>query len=151
MSDVVNSETRSRMMSAIRGKDTKPEMVIRKGLHALGFRYRLHVSALPGNPDVVFPKHNAVIEVNGCFWHAHGCHLFKWPDSREDFWREKLTRNKERDRENIAALRYEGWRVLVVWECALKGKNSLPVETVVEEAASWLHSEQERKTIRGKE
>lgn len=90
MADVVTPEKRSKMMSGIQGKNTKPELTIRKGLHALGFRYRLHGKTLPGKPDLVFPKYKAVIFIHGCFWHAHHCHLFKWPSTRVDFWQEKI-------------------------------------------------------------
>lgn len=149
MADVVDTKTRSRMMSGIRGKDTKPELVIRKKLHALGFRYKLHDKKLPGKPDLVFPKYNAVIFVNGCFWHGHNCHLFKWPTSREEFWRNKITRTKEKDRENIEKLLKDGWRILQIWECALKGRERLPIETIIEHAALWLQSEQLQLDIRG--
>ena len=93
MADVVDRKTRSRMMSGIRGKNTRPELLIRKGLHARGFRFRLHDKRLPGKPDLVLPKYSAVIFVHGCFWHGHDCHLFKWPQSRREFWRKKITRN----------------------------------------------------------
>src|SRR5262245_6595907 len=97
MADVVSPEVRSRMMSGIRGKNTKPEMVLRRGLHAEGFRFRLHGPALPGRPDLVFPKWSAVIFVHGCFWHRHNCRLFKWPSTKSRFWRAKLTGNVSRD------------------------------------------------------
>lgn len=137
-------------MSGIRGKDTKPELLIRRGLHVLGFRYRLHAKDLPGKPDLVFPKHHAVIFVHGCFWHGHNCHLFKWPSTREDFWRKKITANRKNDAKHLAALRAEGWRVLVVWECALKGKLRLANESVIEDVASWLKQKRPTGEIRGK-
>jgi len=149
MADVVDKKTRSRMMSGIRGKDTRPELIIRRNLHAQGFRYRLHDNKLPGKPDMVFPKYRAVILVNGCFWHGHDCHLFKWPGSREDFWRNKISRTKERDRENIAALLAGGWRVLQIWECAIKGKERLPIDLIGKQAASWLESQKQQLDIRG--
>ncbi len=149
MADVVDQKTRSRMMSGIRGKDTKPELIIRKKLHALGFRYKLHDRKLPGKPDMVFPKYNAVIFVNGCFWHGHNCHLFKWPGSREEFWRKKITRTKEKDQENIEELLKRGWRVLQIWECAIKGKERLLLDKVIEDAVIWLKSSQKRLDIRG--
>jgi|TARA_R100000455_G_C6268405_1_gene123884 DNA mismatch endonuclease (patch repair protein) len=105
------------MMSGIRGKDTKPEMVVRRGLHAMGFRFRLHDRSLPGNPDLVLRKYRTVIFVHGCFWHRHDCRYFKWPATRPEFWRNKILRNVERDEENVAALEAMGWRVLTVWEC----------------------------------
>ena len=141
MVDVVSPSVRSRMMASIRGKDTKPEMMIRRGLHAGGFRYRLNDRSLPGCPDLVFPKYNAVIFVHGCFWHLHDCHLFKWPKSRREFWREKITGNSKRDESNIAALRGSGWRVGVVWECALKGEKKLPLDSVIQDCAVWLLSD----------
>src|SRR5690606_10217746 len=130
LADVVSAEKRSQMMSGIRGKDTTPEMIIRKGLHARGFRYRLHDRKLPGKPDLVFPAYKAVIFIHGCFWHVHDCHLFKWPSSRPEFWKQKLTGNIEKDQENFAALERDGWRILTVWECALKGRTKLPVDAI---------------------
>ena len=121
MADVHEPETRSYNMSQIQAKDTKPEMVVRKFLHANGFRYRLHVKGLPGKPDLVSPKYNTVIFVHGCFWHAHeGCKYFKIPKTRTEWWKEKLYRNKERDEKHIQELEEMGWNVIVVWECELK-------------------------------
>lgn len=149
MVDIVSPEKRSRMMSGIRGKDTRPELIIRKGLHARGFRFRLHDSRLPGKPDLVFPRYKAVILVHGCFWHGHDCHLFKWPSSRKDFWRKKITRNREKDSEVMAELENLGWRILVVWECALKGKEKWPVDRVMDKAADWLSDGIGNSQIRG--
>lgn len=105
------------MMSGIRGKDTKPEMIVRKALHRAGYRYRLHVKDLPGKPDIVLPKYKTVIFVHGCFWHRHDCEKFKWPKTRPEFWREKIEGNVERDRETVSDLEKLGWKVLLVWEC----------------------------------
>lgn len=140
MADVVSPEVRSRMMSGIRGKNTRPELVIRKGLHALGFRFRLHVKGLPGKPDIVLPKYRAVVEIQGCFWHGHtpDCPLFKWPSTRREWWEDKIGATRERDRRNREALLGAGWRVLHVWECALKGPGSRPVGEVVAEVAEWI-------------
>jgi DNA mismatch endonuclease (patch repair protein) len=149
LADIVTPEKRSQMMSGIKGKNTRPEMIIRKGLHALGFRYRLHDKNLPGKPDLVFPSYHAAIQVQGCFWHAHNCYLFKWPSTRQEFWEEKISRNAERDIENLAALENEGWRVLTIWECALRGRTRLPVEEVIDKAAKWLKTETESSEIRG--
>lgn len=149
MPDVVSREKRSQMMSGIRGQNTKPEMMIRRGLHRLGFRYRLHVAGLPGKPDLVFPRYRAVVFVNGCFWHAHGCHLFKWPSSRPEFWREKISRTRVRDAENLARLAEDGWRVLQIWECALRGRSRLPFEEVMEHTVLWLKSQQPQLEIAG--
>lgn len=139
MADIVTPEVRSRMMSGIRGKNTKPEMILRKGLHANGFRYRLH-PGLPGRPDMVFPRLNAVVFVHGCFWHGHDCHLFKWPKSRRAFWRTKINGNIIRDRKSVDALKSAGWRVGIVWECALKGRTRLPPTHVIARCSSWLKS-----------
>ena len=149
MADVVSREVRSKMMSGIKGKNTKPEIAIRKALFSLGFRYRLHRKDLPGKPDLVLPKHNAVIFINGCFWHAHGCHLFKWPSTRREFWREKIGGNKERDRRNLTAIAEAGWRIMVVWECALKGKERLDFGHVMEDLATWIESDSRIGEIRG--
>src|SRR3546814_1711336 len=105
-------------MSRIRSKDTKPELQLRRGLHAAGLRYRLHPQELPGRPDIVFPRYRAVVLVNGCFWHGHDCQLFRMPATRRDFWNAKIRRNQERDTQTVRALLDEGWRVLTVWECA---------------------------------
>lgn len=133
MPDVVSKQKRSEMMAGIWGKNTKPEIVVRKGLHALGFRFRIHDRKLPGKPDLVLPKYNAAIFVHGCFWHGHDCHLFKWPQSRTDFWREKILGNRANDEKALDALEKAGWRVLVIWECALKGKEKLVPDHVMDE------------------
>ncbi|WP_084355942.1 very short patch repair endonuclease [Novosphingobium lentum] len=119
MTDVVSPEVRSRMMSGIRGKNTRPELMLRQALHALGFRYRLHAPELPGKPDLAFPKHQAIIQVHGCFWHRHGCDKTSIPSSNSEFWQKKFERNIERDREVELQLRELGWRVGVVWECEI--------------------------------
>ena len=116
--DSVDSQTRSRIMAAIRSKDTKPELLIRRALFALGHRYRLHRRDLPGTPDAVFTRHRAVLFVHGCFWHHHACLGGRLPKTRRDWWRDKLERNARRDVEALARLRAAGWRVAVVWECA---------------------------------
>ena len=118
--DIVDTKTRSRMMSRVRSKDTQPEMIARRYFWRQGLRYRLHVKELPGRPDIVFTKHRAIVEVRGCFWHGHqGCSKFQWPRSSRKFWREKILRNRERDAANLRALRRQGWRVFIVWECQL--------------------------------
>lgn len=153
MMDIVDKKTRSRMMAGIRGKDTGPELVIRKQLHALGFRYRLHDTRLPGKPDIVFPKYKSVIFVNGCFWHGHDCHLFKWPATRQQFWYEKINQTKERDAKHIKDLLEKGWSVLIVWECALRGRSKLPLDVLVRKIVSWLKDPQRDQfsEISGKE
>ncbi len=147
--DIVNRSTRSRMMSGIRNKNTKPELFIRKALHRKGFRYRLHSGGLPGKPDLVFPRYRAVICINGCFWHGHDCHLFKWPSTRREFWQAKILGNRERDNKNLEALHKLGWRVLVVWECALKGKTRRQADEVVETTANWLAYDSMSASIEG--
>ena len=149
MADVVDPATRSRMMSGIRGKNTRPELLIRKALHARGFRYRLHCKDLPGNPDLCLPKYRAVIFVHGCFWHGHGCHLFKWPKTRPEFWRQKIGRNCEVDEKARERLLSAGWRVAVVWECALKGRERVSFDEVIESLAGWLPSAVVDCEIRG--
>jgi DNA mismatch endonuclease (patch repair protein) len=114
-------EERSRHMSKIRGKDTKPEMVVRRFLHLNGFRYRLHDKSLPGRPDIKLPKYNAVIFIHGCFWHGHSdCRIYQMPKSRVAFWSKKITTNAERDKKGVATLREMGWKVFILWECELK-------------------------------
>lgn len=140
MTDIVDPATRSRMMSSIRGKDTQPEILVRKALHARGYRYRLHVKGLPGRPDMVFPKYRAVIMINGCFWHRHNCKMFHWPKSNGKFWREKLGRNAQNDRKNIDALLREDWRVQVVWECALRGEGRLTEAMLISRLSRWITS-----------
>jgi DNA mismatch endonuclease, patch repair protein len=119
LADVHNAATRSRNMAAIKGTSTKPELILRQGLYARGLRYRLHDKKLPDKPELVFPKYHAAIFVYGCFWHGHECHLFKWPKSCEEFWRTKISGNAARDQRNLTDLRLVGWRVAIVWECAL--------------------------------
>lgn len=138
MTDVVDSRTRSKMMSGIRGKDTQPELLVRKALFRRGFRYRLHDRNLPGCPDLVFPKYRAVIFVNGCFWHQHYCHLFRWPKTRREFWEVKLKRNAAADLRAFGRLMKDGWRIMVIWECALKGRTKRPFDEVIQQATTWL-------------
>ena len=140
MTDIVSPEKRSDMMSGIRGKNTKPEITVRRLLHRLGYRFRLHRKDLPGKPDIVLPKWRTVIFVNGCYWHGHeDCHLFRPPKTRTEFWTSKIKSNQERDMRNYAALRNAGWKVVVVWECGVSKKLSLSdvqLETAFSEALS---------------
>jgi DNA mismatch endonuclease (patch repair protein) len=138
MVDVVDSATRSRMMAGIRAKNTRPELFIRKGLHALGFRYRLHAKDIPGKPDVVFPRYGALVVVHGCYWHGHGCRYFRWPKSNEAFWKEKISSNRRRDRLNLKLQKQLGWRTLVVWECAIRRGLIEQHFDVVDLVARWL-------------
>ena len=127
MADIFNKEKRSLIMSRIAGKDTKPEMIIRKALFSEGYRYRLHRKDLPGNPDIVFPNHKKVIFINGCFWHGHNCKKAALPTTNKSFWKKKLTGNKERDKRNLAKLKAMGWKSLVIWQCQIK-KNTLEIQ-----------------------
>jgi len=120
-------------MSRVRGKDTRPELVVRRMLHHEGFRFRLHVRELPGQPDVVLPRHRAVVEVRGCFWHGHpGCPRATAPSSNVEFWQPKLAANAERDARNEAALREAGWQVIVVWECETRDEAALRTRLLAE-------------------
>lgn len=119
MPDIVPRAVRSLMMSGIRGKNTRPEIILRKGIHRAGLRFRLHAKDLPGHPDIVLPKWNAVILVHGCFWHGHKCHLYRLPKTRREFWLKKIRRNRFVDGRAVESLRGQKWRVAVVWECAL--------------------------------
>jgi len=126
MVDTLSTEERSRLMSRIRGKDTKPERVVRKLLHSMGYRFRLHRKDLPGTPDIVLPKHQKVIFVHGCFWHQHpNCTRASIPKTRTDFWAAKLSKNATRDMEAIAELEGLGWFVMIVWECELRDLEKL--------------------------
>ena len=150
MTDVVDKATRSRMMRGISAKDTSPELRVRKALFAEGFRYKLHDKLLPGNPDLVFPRFGAVIFVNGCFWHGHDCRLFHWPSTNKNFWKEKILNNRKRDKKNTKLLVKEGWYILTVWECALKGKNRLPFGELIKEVADWLNYQETNMEIHSK-
>ncbi|MBU7438595.1 very short patch repair endonuclease [Paraburkholderia fungorum] len=123
--DKVTQSTRSRMMAAVRSRDTAPELRVRSMLHAAGLRFRLHDRSLPGTPDIVLKKHATVIMVNGCFWHGHRCPKGKLPATRINFWSEKQQTNRRRDAEAIRRLRTSGWRVLVIWECQTRRKEEL--------------------------
>lgn len=130
--------SRSEMMSRIGSKDTKPELIVRRGLHACGYRFRLHRNELPGKPDLVLNKYRSVIFVHGCFWHAHeGCRYFKLPKTRREFWQEKLRSNRRRDQAALQSLFNGGWRVLIVWECATR---EVPVEKLAISITDWLQS-----------
>jgi DNA mismatch endonuclease (patch repair protein) len=146
---VVDAATRSRMMAGIRARGTQPETGLRKALFARGLRYRLNVAGLPGKPDLVFPGRNAVVFVHGCFWHGHDCPLFRWPATRPEFWRAKLEGNRERDKKTRQTLRAQGWRVGVVWECALKGAGRIGLDAVADRTAAWLRGEGASLNIRG--
>lgn len=138
MVDIVDPSTRSRMMAGIKGRNTKPELLIRSLLHKKGFRYRLHVKDLPGKPDIVLPKYRSVIFIHGCFWHGHqGCHLFKLPATRTEFWKEKIDRNQMNDLKAVNLLLANSWRICIVWECSIRGAKKDP-EKVVNTIIDWL-------------
>ena len=128
------------MMAGIRGKNTRPEMQVRRALFERGFRYRLHARDLPGTPDLVFRRRGAVLFVHGCFWHGHDCAFFRWPTTRPEFWRAKIVRNRDNDREVRDKLLASGWRVLTVWECALRARTDEQRQAVYDAAADWLRA-----------
>ena len=132
MSDVHSKLIRSYNMSRIRGKDTKPEKMVRKYLFSCGFRYRKNDARLPGKPDIVLPQYRTVIFVNGCFWHHHNCEYFVWPKSNVEFWKEKIDKNVERDLNIISKLNVMGWHVITVWECELKHNREKTLQDLVE-------------------
>jgi DNA mismatch endonuclease Vsr len=140
--DVVDRETRSRMMSGIGSRNTEPELLIRKRLFALGFRYRVNVRKLPGSPDIVLPKYHAVVFIHGCFWHGHDCEYFRLPSTRTEFWKDKIGKNRERDAKVLNQLHAEGWRVCIVWECATRGKvQRQKIDETANRIALWLKSD----------
>lgn len=136
-------------MARIRATNTKPELLVRRVLHARGFRYRLHDRRLPGRPDIVLPKHGAAILVHGCFWHGHDCPLFRLPDTRREFWKEKIAGNRTRDGDVLDRLDKAGWRVLTVWECATRGPSQIGLDAVADRCESWLCSAARAEQIRG--
>jgi DNA mismatch endonuclease (patch repair protein) len=135
--DTVDKKTRSRIMASVGQKNTKPEMLLRSALHKRGFRYRLNDKSLTGSPDLVFPKYGAAIFVHGCFWHAHDCRKTK-PASNKRYWNKKLNDNKARDARKVDQLLEAGWRVLIVWECAIVGKSDWDFAKVVSAVVKWL-------------
>ena len=138
MMDVVNKATRSRMMAGIRGKDTMPELALRRALHRRGLRYRLHARDLPGRPDMVLPRFRAVLLVHGCFWHRHDrCSFATIPASNVPFWKKKFRENMDRDSRNVEALLQAGWRVGIIWECAIRGMN---IGKIARQVHTWLLS-----------
>lgn len=137
MTDIVDKQTRSRMMAGIKGKDTKPELVLRRALHVCGFRYRLHLKILPGRPDLVFPKYHAIVFVHGCFWHRHeGCRYTSTPSTHPEFWQAKFDANVARDRDVQDKLLVAGWRVATVWECKLRKPEQIKEATDL--LSEWL-------------
>lgn len=139
MADITDAGTRSRMMRAIKGKNTLPELSVRHTLHAKGFRFRLHDKSLVGKPDLVLPKWKAVVFVHGCFWHQHGCSNSKIPATRREFWSEKLQSNVRRDEQHLKQLLGEGWRVAVVWECSIRRELKFGDTGLFERLSMWLN------------
>ena len=147
--DVHTSEQRSFNMSRIRARDTKPEMLLRKGLHAAGYRFRLHDRGLPGHPDLTFPRFRAVVLVHGCFWHGHDCPMFRLPKTRPEFWAGKIAGNRARDVRTHEELMKAGWRIATVWECALRGHGKRPIDDVIGTLAGFLQGEAGQLTLEG--
>lgn len=138
--DIVDRATRSRMMSAIRSKNTGPELQVRSALHRRGLRFRVNVKSLPGTPDIVLTRYRTVIFVHGCFWHGHACSLFRLPKTRGDFWESKIAQNQNRDLAAKANLLAAGWRIAILYECAIKGKHKRPLDLVCDTLSEWIKS-----------
>jgi len=139
MTDVHSPEIRSKNMRAIRSKDTLPELIVRRRLHAAGLRYSLHSKSLPGKPDLAFRQYRSVIFVHGCFWHGHtGCRYFKLPQSRPEFWRDKIGKNILNDDKAVEELKLRGWRVAIIWECALKQKKADELKMLTDRISKWI-------------
>jgi len=138
MTDVHSASIRSKNMRAIKSKGTKPEIVFRKALHRNGLRYRLHVKTLAGSPDIVLPKYKTLVFINGCFWHGHRCRFSKVPKTRPEFWLSKISDNISRDQIAHQKLTSAGWRIAVVWECAIRGKSEAQLNSCIGEFLAWL-------------
>ncbi|WAJ31612.1 very short patch repair endonuclease [Antarcticirhabdus aurantiaca] len=136
-------------MRRVRARDTQPERQVRSLLHRYGFRFRLHVRTLPGTPDIVLPRHGAVVLVHGCFWHGHGCARSKLPQTRQEFWRNKIGANRARDEDDARRLRELGWRILVIWECALRGRSRLSTDLVAMFSRNFLFGDEVEVFIEG--
>ena len=150
MADIVSPARRSKMMSGIRSKNTRPELVVRKLLHKMGYQFRLYRKDLPGRPDITLPRFRTIIFVNGCFWHGHeNCPLFHPPKPREEFWNKRIAGNKARDIVKNLELRELGWRTATVWECSLKGRGTLSELELEEELNTAICSSDRQYSIRG--
>jgi len=149
MADVHTPEQRSLNMSRVRGRDTKPEMIIRRGLHARGLRFRLQRRDLPGRPDIVLPSRKVALFVHGCFWHGHDCHLFRMPATRPEFWSGKIAMNTMRDAAAAEVLTGMGWRVGIVWECATRGSGRLAPDVLMERIVRFVAGSAQQVEIRG--
>ena len=147
MTDVHTKEIRSKNMAAIKGKNTKPELKIAQALRKRKIKFQTHVKDLPGKPDFVLPEYGAIIFFHSCFWHQHHCHLFHWPSSRPEFWKTKLDRNVIVDRRNERQLKKQGWWILKIWECALKGKRKIDFDVLMDRVEHWIRYEKCNKSI----
>jgi DNA mismatch endonuclease (patch repair protein) len=147
--DTVDRQTRSKIMASVGQKDTGAELVLRRALHKIGLRYKLHDRTLPGSPDLVLPRFHAVIFVHGCYWHSHGCHRATVPKNRHEFWVAKFKANRSRDKRNVRSLLKSGWRVLIVWECVLLGNKFLPAPNVINSVCTWLNGTNHNGQIPG--
>lgn len=136
-------------MAGIRNRNTRPELAVRRALHARGFRYRLHTRGLPGRPDLVLPKYAAIILIHGCFWHGHDCPLFRVPGTRTAFWEAKIDQNRKRDAKVLESLESAGWRCLTVWECAMRGTQRFEFSVLVDRIAAWLEESEDTAELRG--
>lgn len=149
MTDNLDRATRSRTMSAVRSKDSGIELLVRSYLHKTGFRFRVHKKGLPGSPDLFLRRWRAAVFVNGCFWHGHDCGLFKAPTSNSDFWANKIRQNRQRDKRVVSTLSQNGFRVLVVWECAFRGREKIGIEAALSSITDWLRSSATLGEVRG--
>lgn len=149
MTDNRSYEDRRKNMAAIRSKGTGPEIVVRRTLHSLGFRFRLHAKSMPGTPDIVLPRYRAVVLVHGCFWHGHGCPRSSLPKTRTDFWCDKIRANQARDAQTTMALQALSWRVCIVWSCAVAGRTRWSNEALGSHLAGWILSGEGTRVIQG--
>ena len=148
--DTVDRQTRSKIMASVGQKDTGAELALRRALHKIGLRYKLHDCTLPGSPDLVLPRFHAVIFVHGCYWHSHGCHRSTVPKNRHEFWVAKFKVNQLRDKRNMRSLLKSGWRVLIVWECVLFGNKFLPSPNVINSVCAWLNGTKRNGQVPGR-
>lgn len=149
MVDVLTADQRRLNMSRIRNTDTAPELLLRRGLHMRGYRFRLHRKDLPGCPDLTLPKHKGVIFVNGCFWHGHKCPMFKIPATRSEFWTEKISKNRKRDALALSSLATAGWRTFVLWECSTRGPGRKHLDAILDAVVTWLEGNGATGTLTG--
>lgn len=147
MTDRITRAQRSEIMSTVRAKNTHPELLIRSALFKMGFRYRIHSKKLPGCPDIVLPKYRAIIFVHGCFWHGHSCKAGKLPSTNSEFWKQKISKNQERDRIISHKLNELGWKILTVWECSLKGSQKKFFNQLILKITDWIETGKSNKDI----